>query len=486
MTFIHQRTLTGIGWSSISQVIKQVLAFSIAVILARLLSPREFGLLAMVIVFTGFIDVFTDMGLGAAIIQKPDLEPRHVNAVFWANTGVGVLLTVLVIMAAPLIALFFRLPALRLMTTVLAFNFLVGSFRVVQESLLLRQMEFRRLAIVDNVSVLVSGCGAIGLALAGMGVWSLVGQSILSALTSVLVLWSLAKWRPTSAIDWKALRELLPYSSGMLGFNAVNYWIRNIDNILIGRFIGSTALGIYGRAYALMLFPINQIASALGKVMFPALSAIQEDRDEVRGLYLRITGIISLITFPLMTGLLVVAKPFVLTLFGGKWAEVIPVFRILCVTGLIQSVGTTVGWIYTSQGNTRLMFRWSVGAGLIFGVGIAAGLNWGVKGVAWAYTICNILLLYPAWTLPGRLINLTFFEMVKNVSGTFFCAVLMGGAVYASATLMPPDWPDGLLLLVQVLCGLVVYALLVHLLKLAPYRNAREMFRGRMKMRLKV
>ena len=486
MTLIHQRTLTGIGWSSISQMIRQVLAFLITVILARLLSPREFGLLAMVIVFTGFIEIFTDMGLGAAIIQKPDLEPRHLNAVFWANTGVGALLTLLVAAAAPLIALFFHMPVLRAMTMVLALNFLAGSFRVVQESVLLRQMEFRRLAIVDNVSVLVAGCGAIGLALAGMGVWSLVGQSLLFTLTSAAVLWSLSKWRPAPGIDWKALRELLPYSSGLLGFNGVNYWIRNIDNILIGRFIGSAALGIYGRAYALMLYPINQIAAALGKVMFPALSAIQQDRNEVKDLYLKITGIISLITFPPMIGLLVVARPFVLILFGDKWAEVIPVFRILCVTGLIQSVGTTVGWIYTSQGSTGLMFRWAIGAGLIFGAGMVVGLHWGIEGVAWAYTICNVLLLYPAWAIPGRLIGLTFSEMVKNVSGTFSCSLFMGAAVYASAALMPAGWHDGLVLPVQALCGVVVYAGLVHLLKLHPYRNAREMFKESLSLRLKV
>jgi PST family polysaccharide transporter len=182
-----------------------------------------------------------------------------------------------------------------------------------------------------------------------------------------------------------------------------------------------------------------------------------------------------------MIGLFVVAKPFILTLFGDKWAEVIPVLQVLCVTGTIQSVGTTTGWIYISQGRTRLMFRWGLSAGALFAMAMIIGLRWGILGVAWSYTICNILLLYPAWAIPGRLINLSFLSMVRNVMGTFVCGLAMGAVVWSSGVIVPPSWPNGAILFVQVSLGIAVYCLLIHLFRLKPYRDAREIVWDRIK-----
>lgn len=483
----RKQTLSGLGWSGTSQVARQVITFVISIILARLLSPKEFGLIGMIAVFTGFAQIFTDMGLGSALIQKADLEARHLNAVFWANLAVGFALTVIVVATGPLIASFYDTPILQSLTMVISLNFLLGSLNVVQNALIHKKMEFRKLAIIENVAVLVSGFLAISMALAGMGVWSLVAQSLLLTAISMLMMWLFSTWRPIFSIEWAALKELLGYSSNLLGFNIFNYWVRNLDNVLIGRFIGTSALGIYTRGYSLMLLPISQISSVITRVMFPALSVIQNDPEKVKSIYLRSTKILALVTFPIMIGLLVVTKPFVLTVFGDKWAGVIPILQVLCLTGMGQSIGTTVGWIYTSQGRTDLMFRWGIFAGLVYAVAIVIGLRWGVIGVAWAYALSGYLIVwYPSWAIPGRLINLSFMEMMKNLASPFYCALAMGITVRTLGFLLPTNWPQWTYLVVQVPFGIIVYISLIHFFKLRAYVETLELVKEQWQKQFKT
>jgi PST family polysaccharide transporter len=339
-------------------------------------------------------------------------------------------------------------------------------------------MEFRKLAIIENVAVFVSGLFSIGMALSGMGVWSLVVQSLLTAAISMVMMWRLSAWRPVFSMDWKALKDLLGYSSNLLSFNIFNYWVRNLDNMLIGRFIGSSALGVYTRAYSLMLLPIRQISGVLTRVMFPALSAIQNDVEKVKSIYLRSTRILALLTFPIMIGLLVVTNSFVLTVFGDQWAEVTPILQVLCLTGLGQSIGTTVGWIYTSQGRTDLMFRWGVFSGLVYAAAIVIGLRWGVIGIAWAYTLSSYLIVwYPSWVIPGRLINLSFVEMMKNLAGPFYCSAAMGTIVWGLGLILPLGWPEWAYLAAQVPLGIVVYLSLIHSFKVQAYVETFELVR---------
>ncbi|SFG36470.1 Membrane protein involved in the export of O-antigen and teichoic acid [Desulfotomaculum arcticum] len=478
MDNLRTRTLSGVAWSGAAQLIRQLLYFVISVILARLMSPREFGLIGMTTVFTGFAALFSDLGLGAALIQKSGIEERHLSTVFWINIAAGVVLTAVVIAAAPLIAMFYQEPALRLLTMAIAFNFVIGAFKVVHNALLQKAMDFRRLAKIEIAAVFISGSAATVAALSGFGVWSMVIQSLVLTVTSVVIMWLCSTWRPTWHYDTGALKELTGFSTSLLGFNVINYWIRNLDNVLIGKYISSTALGIYTRAYSLMLLPLTQISRVISLVMFPAMSAIQKDLSKTKEVYLRSTRIIALVTFPLMMGLLVVAEPFIATIYGNKWQGVIPVLKIFCLNGAMQSVGTTVGWIYTSQGRTDLMFKWSLFAGLIKGTSIIIGLRWGITGVAAAYVLSGcIVLWYPAWAIPGRLIGLSFGEMLKNLSGSFYCTVLMGIAVWVLGFMLPLNWRHWEYLLSQVCFGILIYLILLHAFNIKAYREIKELLR---------
>jgi len=485
MDNMRTRTLSGVAWSGAAQLTRQLLYFIISVILARLMSPREFGLIAMATIFTSFAALFSDLGLGAAIIQKSDIEERHLSTVFWINIVAGTLITALVIAAAPLIAMFYQEPALRLLTMVIAFNFVIGAFKVVHNALLQKAMNFRKSALIEITSVFISGSTAAVAALSGWGVWSIVTQSLVLTSTSVIMVWLCSTWRPTLNCDTKAFRELIGFSFNLLGFNVLNYWIRNLDHVLVGKFISSAALGIYIRAYGLMMLPVSQISNVLARVMFPAMSAIQKDINKSKEVYLRATRIIALVTFPLMVGMLVVAEPFVLTVYGNNWQEVIPILKIFCLNGALQSVGTTVGWIYISQGRTDLMFKWGIFAGMIRGISSIIGLRWGVIGVASAYVLSGcIVLWYPAWAIPGRLIGLSFGEMLKNLWEPFYCTVFMGITVWVLGLMLPPDWPHWKYLLSQVCCGILFYFMLLQLFNIKAYKDVKKLlsehwFKGR-------
>lgn len=479
MRDLRSRTVAGLGWSGASQLLRQAINFGIGVLLARLLTPDDFGLLGMVMVFTGFVQVFTELGLGSAIIQKPDLEEKHRSTVFWVNLLAGLLLTLLVAALAPLLASFYSEPALVDITIVIAFNFLLGSIGIVQRALLRKEMNFRRLFLVDVAAAIVAGAIAIVMALTGYGVWSLVARLLMSTIVSGVMLWALTQWKPKPLFDFGGLKELLGFSSNLLGFSAINYWIRNFDNLLVGRVIGPSALGIYTRAYGLMLLPLNQVSSVVSQVMFPALSSIQDDFARIRRVYLRANRSIALITFPLMVGLFVVADSFILAVYGEQWAEVIPILRVFCLVGLMQSVGTTVGWIYTSQGRTDLMFRWGLLSGIVRGLAFLIGIRWGVFGVAVAYAASGILLWYPSWAIPGRLVNLSVSAIVTSLSGIFIVASAMGFVVALAGWLTPSSWPAVIKLTVQVTLGVIIYLGLLHLLRIQAYQDVRSLLAER-------
>jgi len=357
MNNLRQRTLMGLGWNGAARLLGQLLQLAATVILARLLSPKEYGLLGMVLVFTGFASFVADMGLGASIIQRSTVTERHLNSVFWLNVATGIALTAVFALAAPLIARFYQEPQLRLLTAAIALSFFLGSLNVVQVALLDKALNFRTKFWIETVSSVASGAVAVVLAFSGAGVWALVGQTLTQAAVRVLMMWSQSSWRPAWSFDFAAIRELMRFSGHLVGFGVVIYWSQNVDKLVIGRWIGSAALGIYSLADKLMRLPIASVTDVTTSVMFPALSFIQDDVESVRRAYLRATRMIALITFPAMVALGVLAEPAILVVYGPKWRGSIVILQLLCFAGLVQSATNTAGWIFMSQGRTDVLFR---------------------------------------------------------------------------------------------------------------------------------
>lgn len=479
---LRRRTLTGIGWTTGSRVLRRAFHFGITAVLAHLLTPTEFGLVAMVTVFTNFVGLFTEAGFRNALVQRPEVTEDHLSSVFWLNLAVGVALAALAVAAGPWVAGFYGEPVLAPLTALIGVNFLIGAFPVVHLARVQRAMDFRALGIVEIVATVLGGGLAIGMALAGFGVWSLAAQLVAYTFVHAGGLWIVGDWRPGLRFVPEAVRDLLSYSANLLGFNVFNYWVRAADDLLVGKVVGSAGLGIYTRAYAAMLLPTGEIAGIVGQVMFPALSRIQDDVERVKAVYLQASRVIGLLTIPAMCGLFVVAGPFVLSVFGPGWEPVVPVLQVLCLVGVKQPVGSTVGWLYQSQGRTDLQFRWGLFSGVVTLTAFAVGVVWGVMGVAVAYTIRSYLLWYHSITIPGRLVGLSFGEFLANVAPVFALSLVMAAATWGVGGLLPEGWGAWPTLGVQVASGVTIFWALVRLLRIRAYREfvslARELVTG--------
>jgi len=423
---LKEKTLKGLKWSGLAQFGRQMSQFVITAILARLLSPDDFGLLGMATVFTGFMMIFSEMGVSSALIQKQDIDDDHLSSAFWLNVIVGVVLTLLLVAVSPLIALFYNQPALKPIIAVMSVGFIFASFSVIQLTILQREMDFKVIAKAELVSILIAGAVGIVMAFRGFGVWSLVGQFLTLHLFRSIVFWVLSSWRPQLKFSMKSIRDFIKFSAHMTGFNIINYLNRNIDYLLIGKFLGAEALGFYTLAYKIMLYPLQNISWVISKVLFPAFSMMQKDLERLRRSYLKVVKAVSLVTFPMMTVLLFSAEEVIIVIFGEQWAPVIPLIRIFCLCGAVQSINTLIGNIILSQGKSGLQLRLGLLGFFAFSLAIIIGLKWGITGVAVCYTIIYTLWSIFAQNLTNRLIGLKNLEFIRSFSKAVISAAAIG------------------------------------------------------------
>lgn len=432
---LEQKTIGGVKWSGISQFMRIGTQGITSVILARLLLPEDFGLLGMALVFTGLVAIFNDMGIGSAIVQKQDLNQENLSSIFWFNLLIGALAMLIIILAAPLIAGFYGQNSLTSIISVMSVSFLFTSLSMVQNSLFLKELRFKKMTLLELTSTISASLLGICLAFLGYGVWSLVWQNVSMTFIYAALVWITERWKPVLHFNWKDIKTIIGFSANLSGFSFLNYFSRNADYLLIGKFLGATALGHYTLAYTMMLFPLSNISSVLSKVMFPALSQIQYDNSKFKLFYLKSTKYIAFVSFPMMLGLFAVADEFVLVVFGAKWVPVIFLIKILSIVGLMQSIGTTVGSIYLAKGRTDWMFRWGIFSSIIIVGAIIIGLQWGINGVAVCYAISVLLIVYPSFALPFRLIDLRFTDFILNFKEEIITSLFMFVIVLAVVTI---------------------------------------------------
>jgi len=469
-----QKTISGLGWSLTSQLGRQGLGLILGIVLARLLSPREFGLIAMVLVFSGFAALITEFGFVSTLVQKRDVREEHLNSVFWFNCTLGILLAALFVVLAPLVAEFYDEPGLTAPARAMAIAFPLWTVSTVQRALLSRALDFRRLAIAEITGVGLGGIAAVFAAIANMGVWSLVIQQLLQPGISSLVLWILCRWKPQLRFSWSALRDLMSFGLNVLGYRSLSHWSHNFDSLLVGRFLGSSPLGIYDLAYRIMQFPVWNISRSLHRVMFSSFSMIQDQRDRIREVFLRAVSIVSLAVFPLMLGTLATAPYLVETLFGQDWIAMVPVLQIFCIASIFESVAGLTSMLFLSQGRADLQLRVGLFLKLNTLAGIVIGLGWGVTGVAAGYTVASIINFFPAFYFSGRLVGLPLRRLVGTSLPMLAAASLMSLAVHGASLTLPPEWPAPGKLAALFGLGLVLYGGIVFGFRLKAWEENRK------------
>jgi O-antigen/teichoic acid export membrane protein len=479
---LTETAISGAAWSGAGRILVQIVSLGGMMVLARLLTPQAFGLVGMARLATGLIDIFRDLGTASAIIQRSHLTDKLLSSIFWANVLLGLLAAIATTFTAPLVAVFFHEPETIPVIRALAVGFLLSAVGAVHAALLSRKMAFRKIAVVEILGAISTAFVGIGMALRGFGIWSLVISSLAGTATSTAFFWVAYPWRPKRVISWREIRSISSYSLHLSGFNVVNYFSRNADNAIVGRYLGAFQLGFYQLAYNLMLYVIQNISTVLGRVLFPAFVKVKDDNVRFRQAYIKGVSMIAVITFPLMTGLMAIATPFVSAVLGTKWLPVASLLTILAPVGLLQSIYTTTGNIYNAKGRTDWLFRWGVFATIIFVASFCAGIPWGIKGVAVAYLLANLVLVYPVFAIPFKLIDLKMADFLRPlwpillVSATM--SLVVGGLAFALRSRAPITQ-----LAVVIPTGALVYCSLLALARPIAAINLLSAVTGLLKKR---
>lgn len=384
-------------------------------ILARLLAPEDFGLIALAGVVIALVQTFLDMGTGAALIQRRKLENRHANAVFWFNVCVGLLLASLLIVISPVLSQWLGDIRLIPVLNLLSVSFPMATLGTTHAALLERDANFRTLMICTTISAIAGLVAAVALALCGAGVYALVGQSLVMTAISTLTLWLSSRWRPGRP-SISGLSDIASFSGNFFFFNLLNYAHRNVDTVIIGRVFGQQDLGLYNIAYRVLLFPIQNITFAISRALLPAYSRTQLEPDVLASHYIVTLRGIALITAPLMAAIWAVREPMVSLLLGPAWARSIDVIQWLAPVGFLQSIVSTSGSVLAAQGRTDALRTLGVVGVPFLTASFIFGIPWGIEGVAASYCLANIIWLFPVLMTVMKIIHGSFAKALIAVS----------------------------------------------------------------------
>ena len=398
---LRSRVMRGLVWVGASQAGGVVTRAIVAIFIARLLTPDEYGLAALALVFASLVMVFSDLALGAALIQRKTLSAVDKDTAFWTTMGAGVIFTVLGAALSGPIASLYGQPDAQPLLLVLSLSFLVSALGATQQNLMLREMDFKRVEVLPMIAALFGGFAAVIAAFYGAGAWAIIVQQVVTVIMTTILVWMRSEWRPRFAFSGASLRDLGGFSAYMLGQRILWYVQVNGDRFLIGRFLGTSALGIYAVAYNTMLVPASKLGGPLQRVFSPAFSRIQDEPARIAATWARVARLLAFVTVPALGGLVVVAPDFVPLVLGSHWEAAVPVVQILAWVGIVQAIQVINMDILLARGRSRTMFRLAIVVTSAHMVAFVVGLQWGIIGVSVAVRDLDHPLR-AALDVPGR------------------------------------------------------------------------------------
>jgi teichuronic acid exporter len=413
-------------WNAIGKASNTIISLLVTALLTRILTPADFGVVAMVMVISSFLNIMAEAGVSTAVVQKRDLDARALSTLFWMGIAISLVAGAGLALASPLVALLFAEPRLKPVVAILSMSFVFLAMGRIPNGLLERSFRFRELAASEVVAAAASGVVGILLARAGAGYFALVFQTLVSGFLNAVMRLSFARFRPRLVFDVGALRAVTGYSTGVTAFSAINYWARNLDKALIGRALGAAQLGFYGRAYALMLYPLEAISSIVNPSLHPLFSAMQGDLPRMTRAYLKIARLVACLTLPAMCMLGALAPEIVHAVWGKQWDPSVRVFAILCFVGSIQPVGSTFGAVFLATNRTRLLAGVGLVNSIVMMTGIALGVRFGIRGVAIGYSLAYGAIFLPTMYL---VVAVLLKGTARDIIGIFASALAIGAPV---------------------------------------------------------
>lgn len=422
--------VSSVRWVAVSQASRVVSQLVSITVLARLLPSQDYGMMSMAMTVTNLAFLFRDLGTSAAIIRRRELTHRMKCTVYWLNVGIAIVIALILLAAAFPIAHAFGEKRLSGMIMVLAIIFPISSISLVQQALMERESKFRVLARIEVVSAF-GGLGlAILLATNGAGIWSLVLQMVFSAILMTVQLLMAAEWRVSRIFFRKEIDSILGFGANLSLFRFVIYLEQNADSMVIGKLLGSAALGVYSMAFKVMLFPIQNLTWVVSRALLPALSRRQGSPQALGALYLRSLGTICIVTAPLMAGVFFLREEFVAIVFGPRWSAVPDVLKWLAPVGFIQSITASTAVAFMALGKSRLMLILEI-LGCILQVGaFIIGVKWQIEGVAASYFVANLINFLPNFWFAAFVLRIALLEAFLEIVTPVIASCFMLLALY--------------------------------------------------------
>jgi O-antigen/teichoic acid export membrane protein len=412
---LRAKVAGGLRWKLLSQVVGLASQTGVAIALAHLLTPQEFGLAAMALVFTGLTTIFTDLSLGAALVQRPRITERDRSTVFWTSVAASLVVAAIWVGVSPLVGDFFSDPAVVPLFAATAASALFWGVAGTQIALLTRTLNFRSLELREIGGTLTGGVAAVALAASGAGAWSIVGQNLITAGASAVLVWRLSTWRPRFVYSSDSLRTLGSFGIKTLFARLMSYANSYGDNLLVGRFLGTVPLGVYSIAYSVMYMPTTRVAAPIQQVLFPAFARLQHDSAALGRSWIRGMQLIAAVNASACLGMTVVAPDFVPVVFGHKWVAAVPVLQLLSLAGAAESLKTLNWSVLQAVGASGLLARLMVFSTIITVGAFAVGLRWGVVGVAGLFAVARAIVAASFGWVTCRRIGLPFAAFGRGV-----------------------------------------------------------------------
>lgn len=458
----------GLVWNILDKGGNHVFVFLINIILARMLAPSDFGLIGMIVIFTAVAQSFVDSGFTSALIQRQNPNDEDYSTVFYFNIFIASFFSIIIFLLAPIISNFYHEPRLIDITRLMSLSFVINSLGMIQIVIFTKEIDFKSLAKVNLTSIICSGFIGILLAYLGFGYWSLVIRSFLNSLFTTILLWSLSNWRPLFSFNLKSLSSLFSFGSRLLISGLLYKMFSYINNVIIGKYWAKD-LGFYTQAQQLQQIPVMNLSIIFGNVSYPLLSSIQSDEESFKNGFRKTISAISLFNFPIMIGMLAAADSMILSIFTLKWANSIPLLRLLCISGLFFPINVACLNALNAKGRSDIVLNLEFMKQVLLIISIILTVKFGI----YALLVGGIFVSFTSYLISifitGKFIRYRLTEHFNDILSTFLSAAFMGGVVVLIGKILNGN--DFIKLLVQVLMGITIYLLLIYIFKVKAFQE---------------
>jgi len=469
---LKQKTVKGVGWSFADNIANQGITFLVGLVLARLITPEEYGLIGIILIFVAVFDSIVNCGFSNALIRKNDADDRDYNTVFIVNMVLSLVLFIVFFFSARFIADFFGQPLLEPLTQVMGSIVIIHAFAIIQRTVLIKRIDFKTQTKASVISSVTSGIIGITMAFYGYGVWSLVGQQLSRALLNTICLWIYSHWWPKLQFSWNSFRELFGFGWKLLVSSLIDTVWREIYQVVIGKCYAPATLGQYTRAHQFGSIFSSNLTSVIQRVSYPVLSNLQNDKQRMKEGYRRVIKVTMLVTFVLMLGLAAVARSMILVLVGDQWLVAADFLPIICLQMMLYPLHSLNLNMLQVQGRSDLFLKLEIIKKCVAVIPLLFGIFIGIYWMIWGSVFTGMFAYYLNSYYSGKFLNYSILTQIKDILPSFGIAVVMATVTYAISLL--PLSPF-ILLPIQVMVGAGITVALCERFKRPEYLEIRSM-----------